>query len=220
MELQLTPHTHFCVASDQVVFLDLRSDRYLALPDTLNQSFGRLTEGAYTVEDLEVLSPLVSRGLLAARSSQTRAPEVATAPRVSRSALDFPRIQIRMSDTLEALYSYYSSARALTKKGLASAISGVEQSKSKAEASADRRPLSPPDLMAFLAARKWISTQDQCLRNALALVRYMARRRYFPELVVGVRMRPFHAHAWVQDGDLVLNDEVDTVVNYTPILVV
>jgi hypothetical protein len=52
------------------------------------------------------------------------------------------------------------------------------------------------------------------------MVRYLRRHQYFPDLVLGVRMMPFAAHAWVQDGDTVLNDTVDYVSAYTPILVV
>jgi len=39
------------------------------------------------------------------------------------------------------------------------------------------------------------------------------------DLVVGVRLNPFAAHSWVQAGSHVLNDRMDSVRTYTPVLV-
>ncbi|ESQ84210.1 hypothetical protein AEAC466_10725 [Asticcacaulis sp. AC466] len=72
----------------------------------------------------------------------------------------------------------------------------------------------------YLASRRFISAQNECLRWSIAMVRYLRAYGYYPNLVLGVRMMPFGAHAWVQDGDTVLNDTVEQVSAYTPILVV
>ena len=40
-----------------------------------------------------------------------------------------------------------------------------------------------------------------------------------PELVLGVKLRPFEAHCWVQYGDLLVSDHLGTVEPFTPILV-
>jgi hypothetical protein len=42
----------------------------------------------------------------------------------------------------------------------------------------------------------------------------------FPRWVFGVQSRPFAAHCWLQLGGVVLNDTVDHVKRYTPIMVV
>ena len=39
-------------------------------------------------------------------------------------------------------------------------------------------------------------------------------------LVIGVTASPFGAHAWVQIGDVVLNDSVDRVRRFVPILTI
>jgi hypothetical protein len=44
--------------------------------------------------------------------------------------------------------------------------------------------------------------------------------RLYPSLVLGVRINPFAAHAWVQIGDRVLVGDYDQVRLFTPILVV
>lgn len=51
-------------------------------------------------------------------------------------------------------------------------------------------------------------------------MRELSRRRTTASLVIGVKVSPFGAHAWVQDGEVVLNDFVDVARIYTPILVV
>ncbi len=40
-----------------------------------------------------------------------------------------------------------------------------------------------------------------------------------PDLIFGVSMRPFRSHCWVQVGDIVINDRLDNIRNFTPILV-
>ena len=38
-------------------------------------------------------------------------------------------------------------------------------------------------------------------------------------LVLGVRLAPFRAHSWVQLKDEVLNDHIDHIRSFTPILI-
>ena len=40
------------------------------------------------------------------------------------------------------------------------------------------------------------------------------------QLVIGVRTSPFGAHSWAQHEDEVLNDSVEEVLRFTPILIV
>jgi hypothetical protein len=59
-----------------------------------------------------------------------------------------------------------------------------------------------------------------CLYDSLALVEFLAHYRLFPQWVFGVMAEPFAAHCWVQQDDRVLNDSVDYVRGFTPIMVV
>jgi hypothetical protein len=40
-----------------------------------------------------------------------------------------------------------------------------------------------------------------------------------PDVVLGVQLGPFSAHCWVQHEDRLVNDRVDMVRTFTPILV-
>lgn len=64
------------------------------------------------------------------------------------------------------------------------------------------------------------TARDQCLRDSLALMAYLAPLGLRAHWIIGVRTRPFGAHSWVQSGDLVLNDHHEHVLAYQPILIV
>lgn len=60
----------------------------------------------------------------------------------------------------------------------------------------------------------------QCMLDSLVLSEFLARNRIVSTFVIGVKTRSFGAHCWVQVGDLVLNDSVEHVGSYEPILFV
>ena len=64
------------------------------------------------------------------------------------------------------------------------------------------------------------SARDRCLHDSISLVHFLAGRSLEAHCVVGVRTRPFAAHACAQCGRVVLNDQHERVRSYQPILVV
>jgi hypothetical protein len=62
--------------------------------------------------------------------------------------------------------------------------------------------------------------QDRCLFHALALVRFLARYDSYPTWVIGVRPKPWGAHSWVQQDNLILDGNPEDVCSFTPILAV
>jgi hypothetical protein len=76
-------------------------------------------------------------------------------------------------------------------------------------------------VMYFLRLRLWLYTADQhCLFDSLVLAVYLTNQAIACTLIIGVSTKPFTAHAWVQIGELVLNDTAEHVQTFTPILVV
>lgn len=65
-----------------------------------------------------------------------------------------------------------------------------------------------------------LTSHDRCLNDSLALTHFLASQKLSPRWVIGVRVRPFGAHSWVQSGSVVLNDLPERVRSYQPILVV
>jgi hypothetical protein len=74
---------------------------------------------------------------------------------------------------------------------------------------------------AFAKLRPFFFTaKDACLFDALSLSEFLAGYGVYPHWVFGVQSRPFAAHCWLQLGDRLLNDTIDHVKRYTPIMVV
>lgn len=78
-----------------------------------------------------------------------------------------------------------------------------------------------PALAAYEGLRPFVFTaRDECLLDSLALVNFLAHDGLAPRWVLGVKTGPFGAHAWVQAGHTVLNDQHEYVRQFRPILVV
>jgi hypothetical protein len=57
-----------------------------------------------------------------------------------------------------------------------------------------------------------------CLFDSLALLEFLASYGSFPRVVFGVVADPFQAHCWLQEGNVVLDDDLERVGRYKPIL--
>jgi hypothetical protein len=57
-----------------------------------------------------------------------------------------------------------------------------------------------------------------CLFDSLALINFLARFNLYPDWVFGVTAEPFEAHCWVQASGTVLNDTLERVSAFTPIM--
>ena len=74
-------------------------------------------------------------------------------------------------------------------------------------------------LGSFIRLRIWLYTAERrCLFDSLVLALFLTRQMIPCTFVIGVSTKPFLAHSWVQIGELVLNDTVEHVQMFTPIL--
>jgi transglutaminase-like putative cysteine protease len=71
----------------------------------------------------------------------------------------------------------------------------------------------------FQRAGLLTSTRNFCLPYSIMLTKFLRRRGFAAQLVIGVSGRPFAAHSWVQIGDMVINDTIDNISRFTPIVV-
>ena len=73
---------------------------------------------------------------------------------------------------------------------------------------------------AFCRIRPWIYTaHNRCLVDSLILAEFLHRYGYPARLVIAIEPMPFSAHAWVQLGECVIDDTVEAVRRFAPILV-
>ena len=73
----------------------------------------------------------------------------------------------------------------------------------------------------FVYARPLLfSARNACLFDSRTMLELLYYHRIFPTWIFGVHTQPFQAHCWLQLGDLVVNDTVETVSRFTPILAI
>jgi len=218
MGLHLAPTLSYCHADAQRVFLDIGRDRYFCLGAACDAAFQAWAAGQpLSPEDSARLIGLAAQGILVETPGPDRLPTPCP-------ALEAPRISLwdRAGDatTLQTFGAYVRFKRAqilLATRGLAPSLSGVERAGRRSRMSRDAYAQMQIVANAFRGAARYATTRLHCLPHAIAVAQSLAARGAPGRLVIGVRTRPFGAHAWVQVGDQVVNDSVDTVREFTPI---
>ena len=66
--------------------------------------------------------------------------------------------------------------------------------------------------------RPWFDEKPDCTIDALIVIEFFARHGLYPDWMFGVQANPLQAHCWVQQDDVVINDAVDVVSQFTPIM--
>jgi len=219
MRYSLAQDVFFCAPGGRPVFLDLRNDRYLCLAPEAEQSFRRLSaREPLCADDRTRLDELAADGVLEhcvdGRLSACRGPlpessayEADQSPRPA--SVLHALLRITGSHLWVRLRPLRSSLKHLADRKLASEFNGKPDGEQLTEIAAALRSCS---LMT--------SPLDRCLPRSIATAHMMIDRGLCPELVIGVCLQPFSAHCWVQHGPMLVNDTLDRVRNYTPILVI
>ncbi len=221
MGVTLRPGIHYCFANGRTALLDIRRDRYLALPDALDQAFQALAQGRdpSTIE-AAAIDDLIEDGILVRSRTDVAWSPAATIVRPTESLVDTPA----NAHADPGMFARAYVRQRITNRSSLRLPDIVEDIRSDLEAVGPNRSSSPAPhslraLTSYLATRWLISTRDQCLTQSATLFHFLAHYGWRPQFVVAVRMAPFAAHAWLQAGESVLNDRLDHVMPYTPILV-
>ena len=209
----------WCEANRRIVLMDLNSQRYFTLSSDTEAAFRRLISTQLSEPgDASLLAQLLAP-VPFSRESREAATVLPAAP--TRSAVEDPSGHPSPLLIGSALTYRWSTARQLRHDAFKKIVARLRTLKA---AGRHVRPLSSRQqqdaIAAFLKTSRIFKTHNLCLAHSIAMYRFLASRHYFPNLVLGVKMTPWAAHAWVQDEDMVLNDTVDRVRPYTPILVI
>lgn len=201
------------------MFLDVESDRFFCLGDEAQQTIAELeVSDSCSKGLLEAAERLAGRGLLVARPGDNavtpcRPPSFAETSLLDRE-ISSPYWQI-----VPAMTALVRARSALKLFGLRRVLRDLERRKGSARLAANRA-LIDHTAAAFYQAALIMTPLDLCLPRSLALTAKLASQGAQPEMVIGVRLEPFAAHAWVQFGNELLNERADVVREFTPVRVI
>ena len=234
---QLSCDVYACLAGDRLVFLDLPTNRYLCLsaentPVALHLLSFASAEPRGQCEirpDSREKASLVTQALLD-RGLLTRASATGNARERYCPTIPVDREMARgrpFSRGMPIAYWRAFMAGALSasaKLHLWSLRKTVRNIRQRKERASERMKQDEAELVtlvtAFRQLRPFYPRPYLCLYDSLALLEFLSRWRFFPLWTFGVKSDPFGAHCWVQWGGVILNDSVERVRRYTPIMIV
>jgi hypothetical protein len=205
MAMTLRDGVSFCEINDHLVFLDVREDRY----------YGLAGSAASLVRSGTALAPLRQKGLIESdgAGSPFRPFQYIMA---THELAPLPRPSLLAVATAIALHR--KAIARLKSETFSTTISRLQDDR----VCADRPDLGPTPMhfqcvSAFRACAPLFDQLQGCLTRSLALMSMLSRRSAPASLVIGVKLNPFAAHAWVQVGHTLLNETLDIVSVYKPI---
>ena len=210
----LRPDVHLARLDPDVVLLDTGRGEYLCLAQAA-EAFARTSAGATLILDQELGEEAVALGLTGAGASLA----VALPPTPVADLAAHPDKPLTGRDRFEGLMAY------LTVLGR---YHGRPFSRLLAYAAGRRRHMAPAASLSALADQvtafrqilPWAPFQRVCLYRSFFLLAFLRRQGFEATWVFGVQAWPFEAHCWLQVGDLVLDDSLEHVRPFTPILAI
>jgi hypothetical protein len=235
----LADHVHVCVNDAHVVLLDLKQDRYWALEAAATAPLSGLVPG-WPVKALDapvagssdpeqaeqMAAGLLEQGIL---TDETTGGKDATPVRVVTPTRELlpanesrpTRVGAGAAGTLVA--AALSAKLALRFRPFESVVHRFIERKRQAGGRMQQRDMerARERVEAYFRLRVFFfSSRSECLFDSLTLLNFLAHYGITADWVFGVQARPFAAHCWVQIDEAVLNDTVEHVSGYTPIMVV
>jgi hypothetical protein len=223
MALALRDGVHFALVGDRTIFVDVSADRYFGLPSSLDHAFHRFLDPTpLSGTEENALQPLIDRRLLVRREQMAAiaSPQLLRSPTGDLWSSRPTPVRV----TMIGLALWSEMAVSLAYGGLS--LRAIEVRLRRWRNKSRQNPSLTADMatyeelaIAFHRTAYLFRPADRCLIKALAFLFACKSRQLFPSLVVGVRTNPFTAHCWVQEGPVVVNDELERVMIFTPILV-
>jgi hypothetical protein len=242
-EYRLSSHTYVSVAPEGAIFLDLKRDAYLGISPAQAQALSQLVEGwpaavsgppqspegqapgaAHGADANAFAQSLCARGLLVHGPITGRPADPASLP----VALDelvpwdcMPSDHITVGHVINFLVAWLTTRTRLHFQPLESIVRRIQLRNEKRQTAAafdfERARLLTS---AYQHIRTWVFTRKgNCLLDSLTMLEFLARYDVHAAWVIGVQVRPFAAHSWLQHDHWVLNGTPVFVRSYQPILV-
>ena len=231
----LKPNAFICPARRHWVILDVKQDRYLCLDKEEFEALWPWLNGCQRTGSQEsvgaarmppdtarLAAELVAREILSesAHDAKPATPTASITPtRCLAPAVAHPPVGPRLLHAPAFLRACAIADARLRVKSIESTVRFITRRKQKC---------SKPDEFDWSKAARLISTFESlrlfyprpylCLFDSLALLDFLSHYSLFPTWVFGVIVEPFQAHCWLQQDDVVINDTVERVQIYSPIM--
>jgi len=234
----LAKHVFVCADEEYVIVLDVKQDRYFTLDAATTAALVPLLPGWPAVRTAgaspgnrqelaadEAAAPLLQQGWLLElpAPSKEATPVIPPLPETELlTGLTVAGATIHAHAVLTFVFASIFAKLALRFWRFERVIRRVAERKAAHQGAGTLDVARARQLVDIFARLRvfLFSHREKCLHDSLALLEFLARYGIFPSWIFGVRARPFVAHCWVQDGDIVFNDTVEHVAAYTPIMVV
>lgn len=243
----LAEDVFLCLSESRLVFLDLKRDEYSCLnqkdTQTAIQLFGGLSGSNTVPQEQEVEVEQARERANASRVIQTLTDAQLLAKGESKGKKATP---VRVQTPTESILLDGRLAKPTVRPGhwaaffraslvaslklrwysMQRTVRSVENRKLRASGTkrrVERLQTAEQNLLRDLVTvfhhlRPYYGRKYLCLYDSLALVEFLAHYYIYPQWVFGVTAEPFNAHCWVQEDECVLNDSVERVCCYTPIM--
>jgi hypothetical protein len=206
--LRFRADVHAAAIGPDAVLLDVARDAYHCLPGGARLCSALIMEGL-SPEEPQVRE-LDRAGLLSTDLLEPRTPPP---PRPRLSVIHASRPVDLLRDPGPALAALRHLRRARCRGGLRPYLDLGEAPRvddPRAAMEAGRR---------FWTLLPYLPVEGECLVRSTLLMSFLACLGLRADWVFGVRLHPFAAHCWVQVNGVCLNDDVERLAPYTPIMV-
>jgi Transglutaminase-like superfamily len=234
----LQSHAFLCASYGYLVALNLQRDQYLCIPRHNFELLGPWLVGwkqsthsiapstAPPPEVARLAASLVERGVLCEIGEGAKEVTTTKCDAVTSAVAQFASVKRSTSSLLMRAPTFFAAswttAHRLRREPLVQTVRNVERMRKHG-----LRSNSPFDfdkaaqlVSIFCGLRLFYPRVYLCLFDSLALLEFLGRYRLFPKLTFGVRAEPFEAHCWLQAEGTVLNDTLERVAVYDPIMYV
>ena len=233
---ELAPYVSACITGRRCIFLDLKRDRYLAVTTARMHRLAPMLTGWHAEADdadflgahadapTEIAKELLQAGLL--RRSARLAKPPPPLPASATCELEYPTrppiARRRSKHSLLALVALLRADLDLRRTPLWRIADRIRAGKERPTPDfSDPPPWEVESITsAFLAVRPWYPRNYLCLYDSLALMLFLGSCRIRADWLFGVREDPFLAHCWVQNNSTVLNDHLDRIRHFVPIMAI
>jgi hypothetical protein len=241
MTYSLPRTVYFCSRGDSVVFLNLRTDEYSMLEGGKATCFRELfSVGEAQRDHTDIVPPsgslnphrepnspiteLMENGLLTAERVNSKPVRATSHVSPTRHILDCSDAQTPIVTLRHALSFFLActiTAARLRFLHIETTVNALTRRKTQSSQTLSADSANGRQLVAvFNCLRQMFPTRYLCLFDSIALIEFLARYGCYPDLIFAVRPELWAAHCWVQDNDMVLNEDVEETEDYAPIMVV